>query len=205
MELGQPATREQKEFIEGIIASDYDGRTVVELLQNGHDAHDADRTDGKLELFLDACEGEHGVLYVANEGSPLADRDFTSMCRVAMRSKRPDQGIGNKGVGFKSVLQLSESPEVYSAVHEGAGRFDGYRFRFARPADFDDLAASVAPDRVGLADELREDVATLKVPLPLPDVPPQVEAFAQRGSRRSFACRFAPSMRRIAPSPSSSN
>ncbi|GHH42180.1 sacsin N-terminal ATP-binding-like domain-containing protein [Lentzea cavernae] len=181
VELGQPATREQKEFIEGIIASDYDGRTVVELLQNGHDAHDADRTDGKLELFLDACEGEHGVLYVANEGSPLADRDFTSMCRVAMSSKRPDQGIGNKGVGFKSVLQLSESPEVYSAVHEGAGRFDGYRFRFARPADFDDLAASVAPDRVGLADELRENVATLKVPFPLPDVPPHVEAFAQRG------------------------
>ncbi len=154
--IGQPATREQKEFIEGIVATDYDGRTVVELLQNGHDAHPADRTDGQLEFLLREDEGTSGVLYVANAGHPVSHEDFTAMCRVAMSNKRPDEGIGNKGVGFKSVLQLADSPEIYSTAEAGSGRFDGYCFRFAQPCDFDDLAARVAPAETGLGDELRE-------------------------------------------------
>jgi hypothetical protein len=36
--LGQPATREQKEMIQRILAADYEGRTVAELLQNARDA-----------------------------------------------------------------------------------------------------------------------------------------------------------------------
>lgn len=131
--LGQPVTREQKEVIEGILAADYEGRTLVELLQNGHDAHDVDDADGRLEFWLRGEEGEHGVLYVANGGEPLKDENFTSLCRIGMSPKRPDQGIGNKGVGFKSVLQLSRSPEVYSMASAKSGRFDGYCFRFARP------------------------------------------------------------------------
>ncbi|MGN9805590.1 sacsin N-terminal ATP-binding-like domain-containing protein [Micromonospora sp. L32] len=180
-EVDQPATREQKEFIEGIVATDYDGRTVVELLQNGHDAHPADRNDGQLEFLLHEDEGPWGVLYVANGGSPLRHENFTAMCRVAMSSKRPDEGIGNKGVGFKSVLQLADSPEIYSAAEVGTGSFDGYCFRFATPADFDDLAARVAPDEPGLADELRENVASLKVPVPLGTCPDVVAGFAVKG------------------------
>jgi hypothetical protein len=180
-ELDQPATREQKEFIEGIVATDYDGRTVVELLQNGHDAHDRHRSDGVLEFFLDATEGDHGVLYVANGGEPVQDKDFLSMCRIAMSPKRPDEGIGNKGVGFKSVLQLADSPEVYSRATRESRGFDGYCFRFARPEDFDELAQRIDPNRPGFADELRENVASLKVPVPLDDVPEPVQAFAHCG------------------------
>jgi hypothetical protein len=181
-EIGQPATREQKEFIEGIVATDYDGRTVVELLQNGHDAHPADRTDGRLEFLLREGEGPCGVLYVANGGDPVSHEDFTAMCRVAMSSKRPDEGIGNKGVGFKSVLQLADSPEVYSSAGPGVAGFEGYCFRFARPTDFDDLARRVAPDEPGLAAELRENVASLKVPVQLPGpLPPAVGGFAEAG------------------------
>lgn len=181
-QIGQPATREQKEFIEGIVATDYDGRTVVELLQNGHDAHPANRADGRLEFLLREDEGVHGVLYAANGGDPVSDEDFTAMCRVAMSSKRPDEGIGNKGVGFKSVLQLADSPEVYSAEAPGTAGFDGYCFRFARPDDFEDLARRVAPAEPGLAAELRENVASLKVPVPLVGpVPPAVSSFAEAG------------------------
>jgi hypothetical protein len=70
--LGQSATREQKEIIEGILAADYEGRTLVELLQNGHDAHDPSRTGGMFEFWLAGDEGEYGVLYVANGGAPLS-------------------------------------------------------------------------------------------------------------------------------------
>lgn len=179
--LDQPATREQKEFIEGIVATDYDGRTVVELLQNGHDAHDRHRSDGVLEFVLDEIEAEHGVLYVANGGEPIQDKDFTSMCRIAMTSKRPDEGIGNKGVGFKSVLQLADSPEVYSRATRTSDFFDGYCFRFASPEDFDDLAERIDPNRPGFAQELRDNVTSLKVPVPLDGMPGAVSDFARRG------------------------
>ncbi|MGH3301960.1 MAG: sacsin N-terminal ATP-binding-like domain-containing protein [Streptosporangiaceae bacterium] len=142
--IDQPATREQKEFIEGIVATDYDGRTLIELLQNGHDAHPAGRSDGRLEFALRKDEGASGVLYVANGGNPVSHGDFAAMCRVAMSNKRPDEGIGNKGVGFKSVLQLADSPEVYSAAEPGATGFKGYCFRFARPADFDGSSTNPA-------------------------------------------------------------
>src|SRR5690606_41272379 len=59
--------------------------------------------------------------------------------------------------------QLAESPEVYSAARAGEGAMTGYCFRFARPEDFDDIAHRVAPGRAGFADELRDNVASLKV------------------------------------------
>jgi hypothetical protein len=178
---GQPVTREQKEVIEGIIATDYDGRTVVELLQNGHDAHEAARSDGALEIVLREDEGAHGVLYVANGGRPVTRADFLSLCRLGMSSKLPHEGIGNKGAGFKSVLQLCDAPEIYSMAAAAGTAFDGYCLRFAQPSDFDDLAARIAPEEPGLADALRENVAGLKVPVPLHEVPGRVAEFGARG------------------------
>lgn len=177
-----PMTREQKDLIEGVLAPEYAGRTVLELLQNGHDAHDSARTDGYLEVVLDLSEGEHGTLYAVNGGIPVGDTNFARICGTGLSPKRPDQGIGNKGIGFKSVLQFSEAPEVYSARAEAARGLDGYRFRFATPGDFDAIADRVGPDRPGLADELRSNLAALRVPVPLSDaVPPAVARYAERG------------------------
>src|SRR4051794_13948298 len=71
VDIGEPSTRETKEIIEGLVSTNYDGRTVVELLQNGHDAHARGARDGVVEILLDEDEGDHGVLYVANQGLPL--------------------------------------------------------------------------------------------------------------------------------------
>ncbi|ARF57976.1 sacsin N-terminal ATP-binding-like domain-containing protein [Streptomyces gilvosporeus] len=180
-EHGQPLTRQLKEITESTIAPDYRGRALVELLQNGHDAHPRDRSDGRVELALHPDEGDHGVFYATNGGSPLNDDNFTALCRVARSSKSPSEGIGHKGVGFKSVLHLTDAPEIYSRATPGSGRFDGYCFRFARPSDFDDLAALVAPDRPGFADELRANVSSLQVPVCLHDVPARVSAYATEG------------------------
>src|SRR5690349_13088770 len=48
------------------VSDDYGNRFLVELIQNAHDAHDPSRTDGEIAIVLDASEGEHGCLYVAN-------------------------------------------------------------------------------------------------------------------------------------------
>lgn len=81
--------------------------------------------------MLDEDEGEHGVLYVANGSRPLGYKNFEALCSIGLSSKRPDEGIGHKGVGFKSVLQLSSAPELYSVVGSTSKAFDGFCFRFA--------------------------------------------------------------------------
>lgn len=174
---GQPDSLEAKRIIESVLSPSYDGRTLIELLQNGHDAHPRDAADGRLAFRLDVAEGDFGVLYAANGGTPLDGTTFGSLCRVAMSSKRPDESIGNKGVGFKSVLNLSDRPELYSMASTDSLEFDGFCFRFARPDDFDDIARRVAPNEPGLADELRANVSSLKTPVPLEVVPSAVAAF----------------------------
>ncbi len=174
---GQPDSLEAKRIIESVLSPSYDGRTLIELLQNGHDAH-APGEAGRLSFCLDLTEGPYGTLYVANSGTPLGEENFASLCRVALSSKRPDQSIGNKGVGFKSVLNLSDGPELYSKASADSGTLDGFCFRFARPDDFDEIARRVAPEEPGLAAELRGSVSSLKTPVPLADVPAGANAFA---------------------------
>lgn len=53
-----------------------------------------------------------------------------------MSDKTIGEGIGNKGIGFKSVLQICGAPEIYSVLPDGS---PGYCFRFAKPADVPDL------------------------------------------------------------------
>src|SRR3954447_11096648 len=74
-ETGQTTSREIKEVIESIISTDYDGRTVIELLQNAHDAHPKKGTDGVIGIEL-RDEGNHGTLYVANGGTEIRDKNF---------------------------------------------------------------------------------------------------------------------------------
>ena len=129
LDQGRTAAREIKAIIEQLIAPEYEGRVLVELLQNANDAHPARGTDGHIEFLLDEDEGEHGVLYVANGGRPLKRADVTSICSIGLSTKRPDEGIGHKGVGFKSVLQLTDAPELYSCARPGSRVFDGFCFR----------------------------------------------------------------------------
>ncbi|WP_158688527.1 sacsin N-terminal ATP-binding-like domain-containing protein [Streptomyces pseudogriseolus] len=178
---GRDAAREAKAVAETIIAPEYEGRVLIELLQNAHDAHPARATDGRIEIRLDEDEGEHGTLYVANCGKPFGGKNFKDLCSIALSSKRADAGIGHKGVGFKSVLHLCDAPEVYSVAREGSRLLDGFTFRFARLDDYDALAREVAPEREGFADYLKENLLTLKVPVFLEEPPKTVQGFARRG------------------------
>src|SRR2546428_8452065 len=91
---------------------------------------------GTLHITLDLTEGEHGCAYVDNRGLRFSESNVAALCDIAASDKPPGQGIGNKGVGFRSVLQVTDWPEIYSAGNSVRdGQFDGFCFGFARPAD----------------------------------------------------------------------
>ena len=157
---------------------EYADRFLFELIQNAYDAHEVGAT-GTVRLVLDMGDGPHGCLYVANTGAPFTAADFHAICEISQSSKRPGEGIGNKGIGFKSVLQVAEWPEIYSAGAAGPGgpSFDGYCFGFARPRDMLDL---VHGDEAA-AGVLRDRLSPYGLPIAIDTQTPAVQDFATAG------------------------
>lgn len=147
------------------VSDDYGNRFLVELIQNAHDAHDPSRTDGEIAIVLDASEGEHGCLYVANRGVGFIGSNLKAITNIALSSKPVNAGIGNKGLGFRSVLQICNWPEIYSIRGAGgSGVFDGYCFRFAT---VDDLRAQLDDDvSEEIAQEMAHNLPCWHVPIP---------------------------------------
>jgi superfamily II DNA or RNA helicase len=85
----------------------YSRRELYELIQNGADAllgHD----DGKIRIVL-----SENALYCANEGAPIDESGLESLLSSHISMKR-GQEIGRFGLGFKSVLGVTDSPEFFS-------------------------------------------------------------------------------------------
>lgn len=103
---------------EAQVASDYRGRLVFELLQNADDAMADGSTTNDRVSFLVTDE----ALWIANTGRPLTDDDVFGLCGLGASSKVDAAGtrrasIGHKGLGFKSVLEITDEPAIYSRTH----------------------------------------------------------------------------------------
>ncbi|MER5842036.1 hypothetical protein ABT099_17355 [Streptomyces prasinus] len=155
-------------------AQEYEGRTILELVQNGHDAL-GDADPGKIAVLAVPRESG-GVLYVANEGAVFAEENFRAITELALSSKAAGEGIGNKGLGFRSVLQLTDWPEIYSKSSPASSDFDGYCFRFARPEDVHTLV-----DDPALAARVIEDISPLALPVPADITDPVLKELAEDG------------------------
>lgn len=100
---------------ESQVAHDYRGRLVYELLQNADDALlDIQTTDDRALFHLTDDE-----LWVANTGRPFTTADVRGLCGLGASSKAGSQdrkraSIGHKGLGFKSVLEITDAPEAFS-------------------------------------------------------------------------------------------
>lgn len=92
----------------------YAKRQVFELVQNASDAIRDDR--GRCSVVLTSSK-----LYVANTGEPFTPQGVTSLMASHHSVKRDDR-IGRFGLGFKSVLAVTDSPVVYSRT--GSFAFD---------------------------------------------------------------------------------
>ncbi|MFZ4438474.1 MAG: sacsin N-terminal ATP-binding-like domain-containing protein [Syntrophales bacterium] len=113
----------------------YHGRFLIELIQNAHDAmnehYGSGGDQGRLEILIERDEAPYGSLYVANDGLPFTKSNFECLSQLGQSDKDPEKSIGNKGIGFRSVLEISNSPEIYSRSSKESETFDGYCFYFS--------------------------------------------------------------------------
>ncbi len=104
----------------GQVAQEYRGRAILELLQNAHDVLAfADNDDPRRISFILRLTPEPELL-IANSGRPFLHEDFSGICQLAQSPKDPNESVGNKGLGFQSVLELSTRPEVWSTAPAGS-------------------------------------------------------------------------------------
>lgn len=100
---------------ESIKVGGYANRTLLELVQNAADAmsgvgDDQQESAGRVEIVLDP---ERRILYCANAGRPFSRNGITAITHAHLSGKRGDE-IGRFGLGFKSVLAVSDTPQVFS-------------------------------------------------------------------------------------------
>ncbi|MEO2134868.1 helicase-related protein [Microbacterium sp.] len=98
---------------ESIRTGGYANRTLLELVQNAADAMAGSAPDvgpGRVEIVLDPTTS---VLYCANSGRPFSKNGLIAITHAHLSGKRGDE-IGRFGLGFKSVLAVTDSPQVLS-------------------------------------------------------------------------------------------
>lgn len=157
----------------------YADRVLRELIQNAYDGT-LGATAPKILLRLDEREGDHGTLYVANDGVGFRVDNVDAVTNAAMSNKKPGNFIGHKGLGFRSVLLLSDHPEIYSVGDDRPGnRFDGFCFRFAKPDD--ERRWLEERGRVDMVEGVVGRTHSLQLPVVLTDQPSDVAAFAKDG------------------------
>ena len=166
------------------IAADYQDRFLIELIQNAYDAHPVGTQDGRIEIKLDMREGQYGTLFVANGGVPFGKKNVKSLCDIGLSLKPLAESIGNKGLGFRSVVQITDTPRIYSQCPAvpGKNHFSGFCFRFAEHDDYTDLF--VDPRHLELA---QRDLPTFHLPLYLDRQSEAVCDFAKAGSATVIA------------------
>ncbi len=160
------------------IASDYRDRFLIELIQNAYDAQPIGTPDGEIQITLDRRRGEHGTLFVANRGSPFSGKDVKALCDIGLSQKPLGEAIGNKGLGFRSVVQVTDTPRIYSQepAKEAASAFYGFCFRFAGPDDYPEMI-----DHELHAKLARRDLPIFHVPIPVDGRAEYVAHYAKAG------------------------
>lgn len=160
------------------VTQEYEDRFLVELVQNAYDAQPPGSRDGEVHvLFVEESE-ESAVLYVANTGRPFTRADFSALTNIAQSSKSPGEGIGNKGIGFRSVLQVCEGPEVFSSdpADPDPHGFNGYCFGFA-----DDHAVRALTPTDEAYDEVKAAFPRHLLPVPARPDDPRLRSLREKG------------------------
>jgi len=89
------------------VTKDYNGRQLLELLQNCDD-----EGSDVVQIELDR---ENRTLKVSNNGSSFTLNGYLSLLYPNLSSKRSKRKyIGNKGLGFRSILNWSTKIDIYS-------------------------------------------------------------------------------------------
>ncbi|MEX5260978.1 DEAD/DEAH box helicase [Kocuria sp. CPCC 205263] len=98
--------KEQSNIEQTVVEGGYNKKQINELIQNAADAMDG--LEGRIEVVLTDT-----YLYCANAGAPFQRSGVASLL-MSHSSEKTGNEIGRFGLGFKSVLAVTESPEVFS-------------------------------------------------------------------------------------------
>jgi hypothetical protein len=115
-----------------LIRQQYSGRYPFELLQNANDAAVDRGVRGRASFLLTET-----ALIVADDGSGFEDRHVAAICSLGRSSKGPGTAVGHKGLGFKSVGEITDQPQIFS--EQTSFEFDGARLRREVAAIMGDL------------------------------------------------------------------
>ena len=102
--------------MENARAKDYHGRELLELLQNVDDAYeelcqqDSSKRGREVEAFI---EYTGNILRVQNNGTTFNEDSINRLCQGGVSGKKKYY-IGNKGIGFRSVLNWASEIRLYS-------------------------------------------------------------------------------------------
>lgn len=159
---------------EAEIGHDYRGRIVYELLQNADDAM-ADNPGTHDVIFVRLTDTD---LWVGNSGRPLDDDDVRGLCGIGASSKggavnRKRASIGHKGMGFKSVLEITDAPEVISET---------YAFRLGRHLATEPVTALMRE----IGEPVPARVPAMRFPATLDDLPAEWKQAQSAGVRTLF-------------------
>lgn len=172
-------TYESLRNLSEVIGGEYGDRVIFELIQNAHDAH-REAHDGRILLRLVIRGEADGDLYVANGGMGFDWDNVNAIRNVGVSSKTVGEGIGNKGLGFRSVETLTNDPRIYSqALARPNEAFDGFCFRFAGHEEVLAEVSAIAGADVGR--EVAKTLPRYLASVPIIDQPPDIAAFAQEG------------------------
>ena len=155
------------------VGADYHGRFIVELLQNASDqATDAGLRESCVTIIRTA-----EFVAFANEGTEFEEKGLRSITSLGLSTKSPQDAIGNKGLGFKSVFQVSESPEIYSSPSstESFADAQGLMFKLSLTPFADPCLEEAV--RTMVAERLAE-TASVDVPLTVDEAMSEMKAAA---------------------------
>jgi len=107
---------------EASATGDYAGRELLELLQNAGDAASEAGIAGRVHIELT----EVGLL-IGNTGVPFSRNGVESLRLPHLSPKRRAKFVGNKGLGFRAVLNWSRFPCILSGTLHLT-----YSFRFVQ-------------------------------------------------------------------------
>lgn len=94
------------------ISAEYQGRFLVELIQNANDqAVRAHLTDSIVTIIR-----TERLVAVGNSGQPFDPSKVDAITSIFKSDKTADECLGNKGIGFKAVFQVADSAEVFSSA-----------------------------------------------------------------------------------------
>jgi hypothetical protein len=116
-----------------LVRQQYTHRYPFELLQNADDAARDSGKRGRARFVLTQT-----ALIVADNGTGFGDEQVAAICSLGRSSKGPGKSIGHKGLGFKSVGEVTTRPQIVSPHTKF--QFDADRLRNDLEAEFGALS-----------------------------------------------------------------